>query len=65
MSKLRIVPLILLVLATFGVAQAQFINPPELLIYDVWVRPTAAAPLEGALPAGTTVKPACSSSPVT
>ncbi|MFN8448685.1 MAG: copper chaperone PCu(A)C [Anaerolineae bacterium] len=50
MSKLRIVPLILLVLATFGVAQAQFINPPELLIYDVWVRPTAPEPADGATP---------------
>lgn len=51
MSRLRIVLLILLVLATFGVAQAQFINPPELLIYNAWVRPTAPAPADGATPA--------------
>lgn len=50
MSKSRIIWLILLVVASFGVVQAQFVNPPDLLIYNAWVRPTAALPAEGATP---------------
>lgn len=52
MSKLRIVLLILMVLATFSAVQAQTATPSGLLVYNAWVRPTAPAPLEGAaLPA--------------
>ena len=50
----RFLPLLILflpLLASLGVAQAQTLAPySDLLIYNVWVRPTAAAPAEGATP---------------
>lgn len=51
MSKSRIIWLILLVMASFGVVQAQPPTTLGLQIYNVWLRPTAPAPLEGATPA--------------
>ncbi len=51
MARSRIALLILItLLASFGVAQAQDAPPSGLLIYNVWVRPTAAAPADGATP---------------
>ena len=51
MSKSRIIWLILLVMASFGAVQAQPPTAPGLLVYNVWLRPTAPAPLDGAAPA--------------
>src|SRR5690349_20777295 len=55
MASSRIALIILLLLASFGVAQAQSdattANAPAgLLIYNVWVRPTAPEPADGATP---------------
>src|SRR6185503_11901954 len=56
MARSRIALIICLLLASFGVAQAQteaveVAQPPSgLLIYNVWVRPTAPSPADGATP---------------
>ena len=51
MARSKLALLILLLLASFGVAQAQTLEqPPRFLIYNVWVRPTAPAPVDGATP---------------
>lgn len=55
-SRIALIVLALLLLASIGVAQAQteateVVQPPSgLLIYNVWVRPTAPAPADGATP---------------
>lgn len=51
MARSKITLLILVLLASFSVAQAQTLElPPQLLIYNVWVRPTAPTPVDGATP---------------
>jgi len=55
MARSKIALLILMLLTSFGVAQAQSATeiaapPSGLLIYNVWVRPTAPAPADGATP---------------
>lgn len=51
MLKSRILWLILLVMASFGVVQAQVSTAPGLLVYNAWLRPTAAKPPDDATPA--------------
>src|SRR5215216_2109718 len=50
MTRAKIALIILALLASFSVAQAQDTQPTGLLIYNVWVRPTAPAPADGATP---------------
>ncbi len=47
MARAKIVLCVLIALASFGLAQAQ---PSDLLIYNVWVRPTAPTPKADATP---------------
>ena len=60
MARVRVIFFLLLALAVFGGAQAQealTFETSGLLIYNVWVRPTAGAPAEGANANGATPEP--------